>query len=668
MVSDDSERGGQVAQVRSPADVLRLIVAGVVLIVLLLVQWLFGEALVSFASELLEGFSAWPQWIVDTLAVGTRLLAVAVLLVGVVATVVRHGARVVLTVAVGAALAAVLVPLLDRLDAAPDGAQVTSVSVPLGPLSSSDAPTIVGIGMFAAALTAGAPWLRRRWRRLGWLAVAGLVWTRFITSPVSFDSIQADVVGWVCGAAALVLLGAPSRRPTAASIERGLATAGLPLSALKPASVDARGSTPYFGTAANGDRYFVKALGADQRSADLLFRMYRSVWRNELGDERPFSSLRRGVEHEAFLALAARDLGVRTPRFRALAAVEPNSFVLAYDLVEGRSLDGVSPEDFTDGVLRAAWDHIAFLRAHRIAHRDLRLANLFLGADGQVWMIDFGFSELAASDLLLATDVAELLASSSLVVGPERAIAPVLATVDEATRAAAAERLHPRLLSGATRTGAEGPTGAARRPPPAARATMRWEWLTVAGSGALVLAGSVWGARHDVIPAWEQRVFRAVNRLPGWLYRLLWLPMQLGNLVVGTAVGLAVALWQRHVAVAIGVVAAMFLKLVTERVVRRRMAAYLEVRQRPGTSEPGAVLRGDVPATGASFPSGHVILVAAIACLVTPILPLPWSLLPFVLTFLVMLGRVYVGAHNPLDTTAGLGAGLLLGGLLSAFF
>jgi len=32
----------------------------------------------------------------------------------------------------------------------------------------------------------------------------------------------------------------------------------------------------------------------------------------------------------------------------------------------------------------------------------------------------------------------------------------------------------------------------------------------------------------------------------------------------------------------------------------------------------------------------------------------------------VMVGRVYVGAHNPLDTTAGLGAGLLVGGLLSA--
>ena len=39
--------------------------------------------------------------------------------------------------------------------------------------------------------------------------------------------------------------------------------------------------------------------------------------------------------------------------------------------------------------------------------------------------------------------------------------------------------------------------------------------------------------------------------------------------------------------------------------------------------------------------------------------------IPWVLTALVMLGRVYVGAHNPLDVTAGLGAGLIIGaGLL----
>jgi membrane-associated phospholipid phosphatase len=193
-------------------------------------------------------------------------------------------------------------------------------------------------------------------------------------------------------------------------------------------------------------------------------------------------------------------------------------------------------------------------------------------------------------------------------------------------------------------------------------------WLTGAGVGLITLTASVVFARRRTIGPAEVRVFRAVNGLPDFLYPVLWPPMQLGNLVVGTVAGLTVAAIDGDLGVGIGVVLATLLKLVTERVVRREMAEYLAVRQRPGTSQPGATLRGgDVPTSGPSFPSGHVILVAAIACVVAPNLPVAWWWLPAVLTFLVMLGRVYVGAHNPLDVTAGLGAGLLMGSLVATF-
>ena len=219
-----------------------------------------------------------------------------------------------------------------------------------------------------------------------------------------------------------------------------------------------------------GDRLFVKVLGRDERSADLMFRIYRKLQRRDLGDERPFSSLRRAIEHEALLALAARDLGIRTPRLRALAVAEPESLVLAYDAVAGRSLDQLDPDDVTDEVLDAIWEAIADLRRHGIAHRDLRLANVFLGDDGAVWIIDFGFSEMAASELLLANDVAELLCSSSVYVGADRAVAPALADrrpgdVAPGRRSAAtvgAERRHP--------SGAEAAARSPRRPARAADA------------------------------------------------------------------------------------------------------------------------------------------------------------------------------------------------------
>jgi undecaprenyl-diphosphatase len=192
-------------------------------------------------------------------------------------------------------------------------------------------------------------------------------------------------------------------------------------------------------------------------------------------------------------------------------------------------------------------------------------------------------------------------------------------------------------------------------------------WLLVAATGLIVLSVSVALARRPTISATESRVFRAINRLPDGLYKPLWLPMQLGNLVVGTLAGLLVAIVDRDLAVAIGVVLAAALKLVTERIVRHEMADALAVRQRPGTSQPGAILRGDVPAAGPSFPSGHVILIAAIGTVIAPNVRAAWWWLPVLLILLVMLGRVYVGAHNPLDVTAGFGAGLLLGGILATF-
>jgi membrane-associated phospholipid phosphatase len=187
---------------------------------------------------------------------------------------------------------------------------------------------------------------------------------------------------------------------------------------------------------------------------------------------------------------------------------------------------------------------------------------------------------------------------------------------------------------------------------------------SLAVAGVVVLALSAWGARYEELHPVEIRVFRAVNRLPEWIYEPLWLPMQFGNLVVGSAAGLVVALLLGDWAVAIAVLIATGLKLVVERVIRSRMTAFADVRQRPGTSEPGAILRGDVPVRGASFPSGHVILAAAIAAVLSSALGPGWVWLPWLLTFLVMLGRVYVGAHNPLDVTAGLGAGMLIGGVL----
>lgn len=196
---------------------------------------------------------------------------------------------------------------------------------------------------------------------------------------------------------------------------------------------------------------------------------------------------------------------------------------------------------------------------------------------------------------------------------------------------------------------------------------MRGVVVGVAGGlGAVVLGVSTVAARRPGIPSLERRAFHAINSLPDWLYWPLWVPMQLGNLVVGTAVGLLAALAWRDGGLAIAVVAAVTLKLLSERLLRRWLAPQLAGRQRPGTSEPGARLRGaDVPTSGPSFPSGHVIMVAAVGTVLAAGSPLAWGWVPLLVMVVVAIGRVYVGAHNPLDVTAGLGMGLVVGAVLS---
>lgn len=194
---------------------------------------------------------------------------------------------------------------------------------------------------------------------------------------------------------------------------------------------------------------------------------------------------------------------------------------------------------------------------------------------------------------------------------------------------------------------------------------MPWQLdIVLLAAGVTLFVASAAGARRPAIPAAETTVFRVVNGWPGWLLWALWPPMQAGNLVVGALAGLVVSWalgsWASVVAVAVAVGG----KLLVERWVRARMEAQIAVRQRPGTSQPGAILRGgDVPESGPSFPSGHVILVTAMACVISAEAPGGWAALPWLFVVAVAVGRVYVGAHNPLDVTAGMGLGLALGGL-----
>jgi undecaprenyl-diphosphatase len=172
---------------------------------------------------------------------------------------------------------------------------------------------------------------------------------------------------------------------------------------------------------------------------------------------------------------------------------------------------------------------------------------------------------------------------------------------------------------------------------------------------AVLVVGAVI-VRDGTVPDWEESVFRTVNDLPGAFYPVLGPVQQLGVLVIGPIVAI-VALILRRYRLAVAALIVTVAKLVSERIVKAAVS-----RERPFTSIGSDIhLRGDVSTSGESFVSGHALLVAALATVIWPYLPARWRPVLWILVALVMIGRVYVGAHNPLDVVCGAALGVALG-------
>ncbi len=146
-----------------------------------------------------------------------------------------------------------------------------------------------------------------------------------------------------------------------------------------------------------------------------------------------------------------------------------------------------------------------------------------------------------------------------------------------------------------------------------------------------------------------------VNGWPEWLFRPMWLVQFTGVIMAGPVAVLIAALLRLY-RLAVGLLLATGLKIWLESVVKLAVK-----RQRPGVLEPDAILRGDVAHQGLSFVSGHAILVTAMAALISPYLRGRWKAIPWGVAGLVLLARLYLGAHFPLDLVGGAGLGLFIG-------
>lgn len=184
----------------------------------------------------------------------------------------------------------------------------------------------------------------------------------------------------------------------------------------------------------------------------------------------------------------------------------------------------------------------------------------------------------------------------------------------------------------------------------------RLRYLFHATAGMIVVALCGYLVRAGEPLTFETDLFEAINGGPDSLQRIAWLPMQFGNLVVVPLLvigALAFRKWRLAIALAIVGVG----KLVLEALVKSMV-----VRHRPAQIMADVILR-DAPATGRGFLSGHAVIAVGVATVAYPYLSSRWRVAVWTLAAVVIIGRVYVGAHLPLDVVAGAALGWSIGSI-----
>ncbi|MFF4748983.1 lysylphosphatidylglycerol synthase domain-containing protein [Streptomyces sp. NPDC002514] len=446
------------ARVHRPSDLMRLMV-GVLAIVVLLAIAAFAHGTTSgLEQDINKGTGQAPDLLIKIAGLAS---SIAILLVPVAFAIERLIKRDGLRIADGV-LAAVLahgVTLATDLwvaRAAPSSIQEALTQPSPGNIHALTDPVHGYLAPVIAYMTAVGMSRRPRWRAVLWIVLLLDAFSMLVTGYTTpFSIILTVLIGWTVAYGTLYAVGSPNVRPTGQTLMAGLRRVGFhPVTAAREEAPDSENGDRgrrYFVTLEDGPPLDVTVVDREQQAQGFFYRAWRNLTLRGFTTRSSFQSLRQALEQEALLAYAAIAAGANAPRLIATSELGPDAVMLVYEHTGGRTLDSLADEEITDELLRLAWHQVQALQSRRIAHSRLAGDAILLDPSGAVVLTDLRGGEIAAGDLLLRMDVAQLVTTLGLRVGAERAVASAVGVLGPDAVADCLPMLQPIALTRSTR-------------------------------------------------------------------------------------------------------------------------------------------------------------------------------------------------------------------------
>nr|WP_244203496.1 MULTISPECIES: flippase-like domain-containing protein [Streptomyces violaceusniger group] len=310
-----------------------------------------------------------------------------------------------------------------------------------------------------AYMTAVGMARRPRWRVAMWCVLlldAFAVLVGGYTTP--FSIILTVLIGWAVAYGTLYAVGSPNVRPTGQHLLAGLRRVGFnPVSAMRAEEPeDEHGGhgdrgRRYLVTLEDGPPLDVTVVDREQQAQGFFYGVWQRLTLRTITPPRSLQSLRQALEQEALLAYAAIAAGANAPKLIATSELGPDAVMLVYEHVGGRPLHALPDEAITDELLAEAWHQVQALQSRRIAHRRLDSDALLIDRNGTVFLTDLRSGEIAAGDVVLRMDIAQLLTTLGLRVGAERSVTAAVEVLGPDAVAGSLPLLQPLALGRGTR-------------------------------------------------------------------------------------------------------------------------------------------------------------------------------------------------------------------------